>query len=118
MAAAQPMTLLGQLVAAATAPTDDTNQLITSRAGKPNYGGKVKKAVANTTMGQLANKWEVLASAQPNMTTNLGAAVYQDLYGGFIVPPGGGFALAGVAGTAAGTAIIGVTWHEIVLDLQ
>jgi len=34
------------------------------------------------------------------------------------VPPGAEFLLAGVASTAAGTAIIGVAWHELVLSVN
>lgn len=119
MAAAQPITLICQLVpAVATVPANDTAQLITSRSGKANYTGNARRAVANTAAGQTTNLWEVIAtSLVPSPTTNLGAAVYADLYGGFIVPPGGVFALNAVAGTAAGTAIIGVTWTEVQLTL-
>jgi hypothetical protein len=119
MAAAQPATLIGQLVpVAGTVPTDDTAQLISSRSGKMAYNGRAKRAVANTSAGQAANLWEVLAtSLAPSMTTNLGAAIYADLMGAYIVPPGGVFALAGIAGTAAGTAIIGVCWSEVQLAL-
>lgn len=119
MGAAQPITLIGQLVpVAGTVPTDDTAQLIVSRSGRGAYTGKAKRALANTAAGQVANQWEVLAtSLVPSPTTNLGAAVLANLDGGWIVPPGGVLALAGIAGTAAGTAIIGVTWSEVVLNL-
>ena len=117
MGASQPMTLIGQLVAAAAVvPTDDTAQLISSRSGRATYGGKAKKAVANTAAGQLANLWRVLASSViPAPTTNLGAALFADIGGRVIVPPGGVYALAGIAGTAVGTAIIGVSWSEVQL---
>ncbi len=117
-AAAQPSTLVAQLVPiVATVPTDDTAQLFTSRSGKANYGGKARRAVANTAAGQVANHWEVLGSVQSPMTTNLGAALFVDMFGGWIVPPGAVLALAGIAGTAAGTAIIGVTFHEVQLPV-
>jgi hypothetical protein len=120
-AAAQSKALLAQLVAAATAPTDDTAQLITSRSGRALFGaaysGKAKRALANTTAGQIANRWEVIgATTTPNAAT-IGASLYVDLFGGWIVPPGAALALAGLASTAAGTAIIGVTWHEVQLAL-
>jgi hypothetical protein len=55
-AAAQSKSLLAQLVAAATAPTDDTAQLITSRSGRALFGaaysGKAKRALANTAPGR------------------------------------------------------------------
>jgi hypothetical protein len=118
MAAAQPLTLIGQLVpTVGTVPTHDTAQLITGHNGKPVYAGRGRVAVANTAAGQTTNLWDVLASGNMPMTTNLGAAVIADLWGQYIVPPGGVFALAGIAGTAAGTAIIGVTWAEVQLAL-
>lgn len=121
MAAAQPMTLIGQLVpvGSTTAPANDTAQLISSRNGRvaSGYDGNAKRAVANTAMGQTTNLWDVLASITAPMTTNLGAALEVDLYGKYILPPGAGFALAGIAGTAAGTAIIGVNWSELQLAI-
>ena len=118
MGAAQPYTLIGQMVAAAaTVPTNDTAQLINSRSGKGSYVGNAKVAVANTTAGQTTNLWDVLASGNMPMTTNLGAALMAELWGAYIIPPGGVFALAGIAGTAAGTATIGVTWAEVQLAL-
>ena len=118
--AAQSKTLLAQLVPPGligTAPTNDATQLFTSRSGRNGYGGSARRAVANTTMGQSANRWEAIGSIQvPNAATT-GAAVYTDLYGGYIVPPGAGFALAGLASTAAGTAIIGVVYHEVLLPV-
>jgi hypothetical protein len=118
MGAAQPLTLIGQMVAPGiAAPANNTALVITSRSGKPNYGGKALKAIANTAFA-LANAWEVLAtSLVPAPTTNLGAAVQVELAGGFIVPPGGAFCLNAVAGTAAGTAIVGVVWHEVQIPL-
>lgn len=117
MAAAQPITLVGQLaLTGIAAPTDDANQLIYSRSGRRSYAGQAKRAVANTAFC-IANKWEVIASANDPMTTNLGQGLYADLFGGWIVPPGGALGLAGVAGTAAGTAVIGVTWHEVLLPV-
>ena len=109
MAAAQPMTLVGQLGIVATAPTNDAAQLISGNNGKSLYSGSGRVAVANTTGGCLTNRWDVLACTNAPMTTNLGLAVMADLWGKYIVPPGWVFGLSGIAGTAAGTAIIGVT---------
>jgi len=122
-AAAQAKALLGQLVAVGTAPTDDAAQLITSRSGRAafgaTYGGRAKRALANTAGGQIANRWELLATSLGNPNTaSISTGVLAELYGGWIVPPGGLLALAGVASTAAGTAIIGVTWHEVQLALN
>lgn len=117
-AAAQPFSLLGQLaLTGIAAPTDDTAQLIFSRSSRRQYGGQAKRAVASTAFA-LANKWEIIGnSAISPMTTNLGASIYVDLFGGWLVPPGGAFCLAGLAGTAAGTAIAGLTWHEVQLPV-
>lgn len=118
-AAAQAKTLLGQLVPSGAAPTDDTAQLITSRSGRSVYGatypGRAKRALANTSYA-IANKWEVLASVVNPNTASIGSAVVADM-SGWIIPPGGVLCLAGLASTAAGTAIIGVTWHEVQLPL-
>jgi hypothetical protein len=115
MAAAQPITLVAQLVKVATVPTSSATQLINGRNGKKTYSGLGIVDIANTAAGQIANLWDVVASGMAPMTTNLGAALYADLWGGYIVPPGYVFALAGIAGTVAGTAIIGVTWAEVQL---
>jgi hypothetical protein len=115
IAAAQPISLLAQIGVVATVPTHDTAQLTCSRRGGKSYGGMARVAVANTTGGCLTNLWELLVSTNAPMTTNLGQGVYADLWGGWIVPPGYVFGLAGLSGTAAGTAIIGVTWAEVQL---
>lgn len=116
-AAAHSKALIGQLaLTGIAAPTDDANQLIYSRSGRRSYGGYVKRAVANTAFA-LANKWEILASGVTANTATIGTGVYADLLGGWIVPPTGALCLAGVASTAAGTAIIGCTWHEVLLPL-
>ena len=118
MGAAQFFTLLGQSVpAVATVPTHDTAQLITGHNGKAAYSGSGRVAVNNTTAGQIANLWDVLGAGLAPMTTSVGHAMIADVWGLYIIPPKGVFALAGVAGTAAGTAIIGVTWAEIQMAL-
>jgi hypothetical protein len=120
-AAAQSKALLAQLVAPGnigTIPTANTGVLLNSRSGRLNYGGAGVLALANTAMGQVANKWESIAAAPGNPNSaSIGTAAYTDLYGGWIVPPKGGIAFAGLASTAAGTAIIGVTWSEILLPV-
>jgi len=119
MGAAQPMTLIGQNVpVVATVPTDDTAQLVSSRSGKVGYSGRMRRAVANTAAGQTTNLWRVLCSGLiSSPTTNLGASVWADMRGAVITPPGGVMAFNAVAGTAAGTAIIGATFAELQIDL-
>lgn len=118
-AAAQSTVLLAQLALhGIAAPTDDSAQLIFSRSGKRAYGGYAKRAVANTAFC-LANKWEAIAFSAGNATTaNIGETlIANELYGGWLVPPGGCIGLAGVASTAAGTAVLGVTWAEVQLPI-
>lgn len=123
MGAAQPITLVGQLTAAGAvaAPTDGTTTIVqTSLSGKTvglTRAGVALFALANTAFA-VANHWQVLGtSLVPAPTTNLGASVEAFCYGRYIVPPGASFCLAGIAGTAAGTAIIGVEYHEVQLAL-
>lgn len=117
IAAAGVLTLLGQTLASGTAPTDNAAVLVNSRACKASYAGKAKKAIANTAFA-IADKWEVLApSALSSATTAIGLAAYAELNGGFLIPPGGLFLANMIAGTGAGTALIGVVWHEVQLPV-
>lgn len=115
-AAAQPYVLIAQIVRNHAAVTDDTAALIVGRSGQSGYNGVAQRDLAITTM--VANRWELLANAAVSpMTTNLANGVLAEMYGGWIVPPLAAIGFAGVAGTAAGTAIIGVTWHEVTLPI-
>jgi hypothetical protein len=114
-AAAASLALLAQLAPTITAPTDDATQLIVSRSGKTSYAGRAKRAVAVTTM--TANKWELIGHTPSGPAASIGTGVFVEMGGGWIVPPGGTIGFAGVAGTAAGTAIIGCTWSEVLLDV-
>jgi len=117
IAAAQPSTLLAQVCPPGeqAAPTPHVS-ILRSLSGKTAYSGRAIRGAAVTTA--LANGWMAIGSVQSPMTTNLGHAVYVDLYGTFVIPPGGSFNLAGLSGTAAGTAICGVVWHEVVLPIN
>jgi len=115
IAAASAYTLLGQLLPShATPVTDNANILATSRNGRPKYTGNARCAVANTTYG-VASQWEVLAAAPAGPAASIGLAVHAELFGGWILPPGAIMLLNLVVGTAAGTASIGITWHEVQL---
>jgi hypothetical protein len=111
-AAAQPFSLLAQIAPAAlsiAAPTDNAAVLRQSLCGKvKTYSGLGRLMLANTAFA-LANLGNAAVSP---MTTNLGNSHEALVYGKYLVPPGAAFCLAGLAGTAAGTAIIGVEWHE------
>lgn len=115
--AAQPATLLAQTCAPGVqaAPTPHVS-IIQSLCGRTAYAGRAIRGVAVTTA--IANSWQAIASTVLPMTTNLGHACFAELYGAYIIPPGGSFNLAGLSGTAAGTAICGVTWHEVILPVN
>ncbi len=115
MAAAGSISLIAQLATIA-APTDDALQLITGRTNKP-YGGAAKRAVALTTM--TANKWTLLNSSNSGggATAQIGLSAYADVYGSWFVKPGDSLGVNVAAGTAAGTAIIGISWYEVQLNL-
>jgi hypothetical protein len=120
--AAQPSSILAQLAPAAlavAAPTDNAAVLRQSLSGRvKTYTGNARLMVANTAFA-LTNLWFSLGSGDMSpMTTNLGATCDKDVYGRYIVYPGAAFCLAGLAGTAAGTAILGVEWHEVKLPVQ
>ena len=111
--AASGATLIYQ-VAPAAALTDNSAILINSPMGKV-YNGKAKRAVAVTTM--TANKWTALASAQAGAAVSIGVGLFADVQGRVIVTPGMTLGLNVVVGTATGTALIGVAWHEVNLNI-
>jgi hypothetical protein len=121
-AAANPISLLGQNCAPGlvAAPTDGTTTIVQTSLSKRNPAltrmGVALFALANTAFA-LANHWDLLASTPNAATATLGLGVTADVGGRYVIPPTGAFALAGVAGTAAGTAIIGVRYHEVQLLL-
>jgi hypothetical protein len=115
MAAAGSVALIAQFAPGIAAPTDDTAQLITGRSGKT-YGANAKRAVAQTTM--TANKWTLLAMSQSggSATAQIGLAALADVYGSYILRPGDTLGVNLVAGTAAGTSIMGISWYEVQLN--
>ena len=115
IAAVSAYTILGQVVASGTAPTNDTAQLITSASGRASYTGLAKRAVANTAFA-VASKWQVLGNLTSG-AASIGHSVIAQVNGALIVPPGGILCLNLVTGTATGTASIGVTWTEMQLTL-
>lgn len=116
-AAAQPYSMLAQVAPAAlqvALAADNAAVLRQSLSGfKKTYNGNARLALANTAFA-LANLWfPVGPCVMSPMTTNLGGSMEAVVYGKYVVPPGAAFCLAGLAGTAAGTAICGVEWHEV-----
>lgn len=121
-AAAQPYSLLAQVAPSSlgiAAPANNTAVLRQSLSGvKSTYTGNGRYMLANTAFA-LANLWFPLGpSVMSPMTTNLGASLEAVVYGKYLVPPGAAFCLAGLAGTAAGTAICGIEHHEVQLPVS
>lgn len=116
MAAAGSVALIGQIVVAPSAPTNNTSQLITNNRGET-YAGRALRAIAQTSA--VANKWEVLQSSNSggSATAQIGLASYAECWGKFVIKPGNMFAVNVVAGTAAGTGIMGITWAETSLNI-
>lgn len=120
-AAAQPFSILAQLaptVLGIAAATDNTAVLRQNLGGRrKTYDGQGALALANTAFA-LTNQWFTLGNAAVSpMTTNLGHSLEANVYGKYLVPPGAAFCVAGLAGTAAGTAICGIEWHEVQLPV-
>lgn len=114
MAAASSATVIYQVSASAAALTDDTAQLINSPIGKV-YGGLTKRAINVTTM--TANKWAVVGAGGASAAASIGYGVYCEINGGIQVRPGATLGVNAVAGTAVGTAVMGISWHEIYLPI-
>lgn len=116
IAAATSFTGLAQISnASVAAPTDNAAVLRTGRAGLT-YTGSAKLAMANSTFA-VASKWTVIGQSSGHPSTAIGAGLYCDVAGRFIIPPGACFCVNLVASTAAGTMIQGIDWFEVQLDL-
>lgn len=96
-------------VASVAALTDNTAVLINSPIGKV-YDGKAQRALAVTTM--TANKWAVIDATPAGAAASIGLGLVANVDGGIIVRPGYTLGLNAVVGTATGTSLIGVSWHE------
>lgn len=116
MAAAGSVALIDQISPGVAALTDDTAQLITGSTGKVAYGGRAKRALAVTTM--VANRWSLLNTSISGgaATAQIGLAAWARVRHR-IIKPGDTYGVNVVAGTAAGTGIMGIKWHEIQLPV-
>lgn len=118
--AADFYSLLGQIVGpgVAAAPTPHAS-IVSSMNGKGiGYPGLVTRGLGAATA--LTNQWFALGSTQNSsaLTATAGVTMDFDLFGKYIVQPTGSFFIAGMSSTGAtGKLVIGVRWHEIVLDL-
>ena len=118
-AAANYITILAQVIPPGTTlVTDSANKTVYSLSGKPNYGGKAQIAIASTAVGAVADKWTILGSAGSQPTSTSIAAAYEAfVYGRYVIPPGGTFAVNAQEAVSGGTLIAGVEWHEVFTPL-
>jgi hypothetical protein len=114
MAAASSATVIYQVSASAAALTDDAAQLINSPMGKV-YSGLTKRAINVTTM--TANKWTAVGCGPASAAASIGYGVFCEINGGIQVRPGSTLGVNAVVGTAVGTAVMGIAWHEIYLPI-
>ncbi len=117
IAAASNMVCIGQISnAGVAAPSNNTSCLITGTSGKI-YAGAAKKAVTNTAFA-IASKWTVLGNSNGHPSTSIGAGVFCEVLGRFIIVPGAAFCVNLLANTNAGTGVQGIDWYEVQLDLN
>lgn len=109
--AASPVTVLAQ-VAQVAALTEAAATLITSPLGKV-YSGSVLKALNVTTM--VANKWSLVGTGGSAATATIGSGAVAEVAGSIIVKPGFTLGVNALVGTAVGTAIMGISFHEVKL---
>jgi hypothetical protein len=120
-AAANQYALIAQVtpspLGVSTAPTNSaTTTLITSNSGKTSYSGNCKRAISVTTF--FTDGWDVIGTGVSASTANIGLAVYTDLQGRYVIPPGGSFGLNVLAGTTNTAGVLcGCTWAEVQLSL-
>lgn len=121
--AADFYSLLGQIVGAGVAAAPSAHLSIVSSmsgkiAGSSTYPGVVTRGLSVTTA--VANQWFALGVTQNTaaLTATAGLTMDYDCYGKYIVQPTGSFFVTGMSSTGAtGKLVIGVRWHEVVLDL-
>lgn len=117
-ASAGVITPLAQVVKPGTAMVaDDAAVLRTSLSGKVGAASTAALVMASTATGCLTDKWMHFESALQSMTTNIAACKEVLCFGRYIIPPGGSFNINAQESVSGGTAIAGVEWHEVALDL-
>jgi hypothetical protein len=111
---------LSQLVPAGTAQVaNDATVLRVGLSGAPNATGRTnsKLVMASTATGCLQDKWNHHASRGQSETTNIATCVEVLCYGRYIVPPGASFNVNAQESVSGGTAICGIEWHEVQIDV-
>ncbi len=110
--AATNITILAQVLQV-TALTEAATVLVTSPLGKT-YSGSVLKAINVTTM--VANKFAIVGvGTSGGASVGIASGAVAEIGGGIIVKPGFTLGVNALAGTASGTALMGILWHEVKL---
>ncbi len=110
--AATNYTILAQVIQVA-ALTDSATVLVTSPLGKV-YSGSVLKAINVTTM--VANKFSLIGiGTSGGAAAGIGTGAVAEVAGSIIVKPGFTLGVNALGGTASGTALMGILWHEMKL---
>lgn len=116
-ASAGELTPLSQLVASGTTlVADNTAVLRTNLAGKA-ASPTATLCIASTATGAVTDKWNHHASKTQPETTNIAACIEVNCFGKYIVPPGGIFNINAQESVSGGTAIAGIEWHEVEMDV-
>lgn len=124
-----PRALLGQIVPiGATGPINvasgivDNSAVLRWQLSGRGPGTSTNARLALASLICAANKWfplgpSVFVPIAPTAAQNIGTTLEAMVQGRILIPPGAAFAIAGVAGAASGTAIAGIEWHEVYLNL-
>lgn len=116
--AADGFQIIGQIAApgAAAAPTAHAS-LQTNLSGKA--GTSPCAVIGRSVTTATANKWFLIGNCWlAASTTTFGMGADIDVKGGIIIRPGGSLFLHTLAeAAAAATMVMGVRWHEVLLDL-
>lgn len=105
------VTLIYQ-VGTVAAPTDDVAQLIVSPTGA-SYGGLAQRDLATTAA--TANKWAIAGAGLAGAGVSIGLSVIAKVDGAIIIAPGDTLWVNAVLGTATGTSLMAIAWHEVQL---
>lgn len=106
--AASGVTIIYQVNVSAV--TDEPLVLINSPIGNV-YNGRAQRDLALTTM--VANKWTPLAATPAGAAASIGLGVVAEVNGGIILRPGYTLGVNAVLGTATGTSLMSISWHEV-----
>lgn len=97
-----------------SAMTADINSSIFGLAGHA-YAGKGKVDLAATVVD---DGWHPIGNSIVGPASQIGLNIDVEVYGKYIVPPGGAFSLAALANTVTTITVkMGCRWHEVQLDL-